>query len=159
MRQNGGMRFLRWILLGVAMAAPLVVQAQREKLPPEDLAIVEKTWPEAKRTATGLRTLVVKPGSGDLVQAGDLVSVLYKGQLLDGSVFDETKDPSKPFEFRVGRGLVIDGWDQGLKLMRPGEKRIFIVPYELGYGTRGDPPKIPRRATLVFEVEVVGVTK
>jgi FKBP-type peptidyl-prolyl cis-trans isomerase len=59
----------------------------------------------------------------------------------------------------VGRGQVIDGWEQGLQLMRPGEKRVLIVPFELGYGTRGDPPKIPKRATLVFEVEVVSVKK
>ena len=159
MGQNGGMRFLRWIVLSVALTAPLAVQAQREKLPPEDLAIVEKTWPEAKKTSTGLRSVVLKEGAGEQIKVGDLVSVLYKGQLIDGKVFDETKDPTKPFTFRVGRGQVIEGWEQGLQLMRPGEKRVLIVPFELGYGTRGDPPKIPRRATLVFEVEVVEVKK
>ena len=87
------------------------------------------------------------------------MSVLYKGQFLDGTVFDETKDASKPFTFRVGRGIVIEGWEQGLQLMRPGEKRILIVPFELGYGTRGDPPKIPKRAPLVFEVELVEIKK
>ncbi|ATC63784.1 peptidylprolyl isomerase [Nibricoccus aquaticus] len=153
------MRFLRWTLLCVALTAPLAVQAQREKLPPEDLQIVEKNWPDAKKTSTGLRSVVVKEGAGDLVKSGNLVSVIYKGQLLDGTVFDETKDPAKPFEFRVGRGQVIDGWEQGLQLMRLGEKRIIIVPFELGYGTRGDPPKIPKRATLVFEVEVVAIKK
>lgn len=153
------MRFLRWTLLSLVLAAPLAVQAQREKLPPEDLEIVEKNWPDAKRTSTGLRSVVVKEGSGELVKAGDLVSVLYKGQLLDGKVFDQTKDPTKPFTFRVGRGQVIDGWEQGLQLMRPGEKRILIVPFELGYGTRGDPPKIPKRATLVFEVELIEIKK
>ena len=159
MGQNGDMRFLRRMLFVVVLALPVVVQAQREKLPPEDLEIVEKRWPEAVRTSTGLRTVLVKEGSGDLVQRGDLVSVLYKGELLDGKVFDQTVDATKPFTFRVGRGQVIDGWEHGLQLMRPGEKRILIVPFELGYGTRGDPPKIPRRATLVFEVEVVEVKK
>ncbi|MGC4073281.1 MAG: FKBP-type peptidyl-prolyl cis-trans isomerase [Nibricoccus sp.] len=159
MRQNDVMRFLRWTLLSLVLAAPLAVQAQREKLPPEDLEIVEKKWPEAKRTSTGLRTVLIAEGKGDLVKVGDLVSVIYKGQLLDGTVFDETKDPSRPLTFRVGRGQVIDGWEQGLQLMRPGEKRILIVPFELGYGTRGDPPKIPKRATLVFEVEVTEVKK
>jgi FKBP-type peptidyl-prolyl cis-trans isomerase len=159
MGQKDDMRFLRWIMLGVVLAAPLAVQAQREKLPPEDLEIVEKNWPDAKKTSTGLRSVVVKEGAGELVKSGDLVSVLYKGQLLDGKVFDETKSADKPFSFRVGRGQVIDGWEQGLQLMRPGEKRILIVPFELGYGTRGDPPKIPKRATLVFEVEVVDVKK
>jgi FKBP-type peptidyl-prolyl cis-trans isomerase len=145
--------------LGGLLAAPLALHAQREKLPPEDLAIVEQTWPEAKRTSTGLRTLVLKPGEGPLVQRGDQVEVLYKGQLLDGKVFDQSQDPSKPFTFRVGRGYVIEGWEQGLQLMRPGEKRLLIIPFELGYGTRGDPPKIPRRATLVFEIELLSVKK
>jgi FKBP-type peptidyl-prolyl cis-trans isomerase len=157
--KKGVMRFLRWTLFCFVLAAPLAVQAQREKLSPEDLEIVEKTWPDAKKTSTGLRSVVVKEGTGDLVKRGDLVSVLYKGQLLDGTVFDQTKDASKPFTFRVGRGMVIEGWEQGLQLMRPGEKRILIVPFELGYGTRGDPPKIPKRATLVFEVELVEVKK
>jgi FKBP-type peptidyl-prolyl cis-trans isomerase len=145
------------MLLAVTLASPVVLQAQREKLSPEDLEIVEKNWPDAKRTSTGLRSVVLKEGAGELVKTGDLVSVVYKGQLLDGKVFDETKDPTKPFSFRVGRGQVIDGWEQGLQMMRPGEKRVLIVPFELGYGTRGDPPKIPKRATLVFEVEVVDV--
>jgi FKBP-type peptidyl-prolyl cis-trans isomerase len=153
------MRFLGWILFSVMLAAPLAVQAQREKLSPEDLEIVEKTWPEAKRTSTGLRTLVLKPGEGDLVQPGDLVHVLYKGQLLDGKVFDQTLDPTKPFIVRVGRGQVIDAWEQGLQMMRRGEKRLLIVPFELGYGTRGDPPKIPKRATLVFEIELLEIKK
>jgi FKBP-type peptidyl-prolyl cis-trans isomerase len=153
------MRFLGWILFTVLLAAPLTLQAQREKLSAEDLAIVEKTWPEAKRTATGMRTLVLKPGSGELVRPGDQVQVLYKGQLLDGTVFDENADPTKPMIVRVGRGQVIEGWDQGLQLMRPGERRLFIIPFELGYGTRGNPPKIPRRATLVFEVELLAVSR
>jgi FKBP-type peptidyl-prolyl cis-trans isomerase len=157
--QIGRMRFIRWAFVFVALTAPLWLQAQREKLPPEDLAIVEKNWPDAQRTSIGLRTQVLKPGAGELVQRGDLVSVLYKGQFLNGTVFDQSEDREKPFTFRVGRGQVIEGWEYGLQMMRPGEKRLLIVPFELGYGTRGDPPKIPRRATLVFEVELLEVKK
>ena len=153
------MRYFRWLVLSVLLVSPLALQAQREKLPQEDLEVVEKKWPEAKRTATSLRTQVLVEGKGELVKAGDEVAVLYKGALLDGTVFDESADPAKPFVFRVGRGKVIDGWEEGLKLMRAGEKRLLIVPFELGYGTRGDPPKIPRRATLVFEVEVLEIKK
>jgi FKBP-type peptidyl-prolyl cis-trans isomerase len=153
------MRFFSPLLWAVLLAVPLTVQAQREKLPYEDLLIVEKNWPEAVRTGTGLRTLVLKAGDGEQVKKGDLVSVLYEGRLIDGTVFDGTKDPDKPFTFRVGRGQVIDGWEEGLQLMRVGEKRLLIVPFELGYGTRGDPPKIPRRATLIFEVEVIAVSR
>jgi len=157
--QIRAMRVLRWLVLSFVFLSPLALQAQREKLSPEDLETVEKRWPEAKRTSTGWRTQVLAGGEGELVKAGDEVAVLYKGMLLDGTVFDESSDPAKPFVFRVGRAKVIDGWEEGLKLMRAGEKRLLIVPFELGYGTRGDPPKIPRRATLVFEVEVLEIKK
>ncbi|MBI5382081.1 MAG: FKBP-type peptidyl-prolyl cis-trans isomerase [Opitutae bacterium] len=157
------MRHLRILLclLGLAAAvAPL--RAQREPLPPDDLATVQKQWPDAKRTVTGLRYVITEPGTGEPAAPGDMVSVNYKGMLLDGKVFDQApKLPERPdpFTFRLGRGQVIQGWDQGIKLMRLGSKMTLIVPYELGYGTRGDPPKIPRRATLVFEVEMVKIER
>jgi FKBP-type peptidyl-prolyl cis-trans isomerase len=144
-------------VLFVFAASPLALHAQREKLPPADLEIVEQTWPEAKRTSTGLRYQVLKPGSGEKPKPGDLVSVLYTGRLLNGTVFDQQLDPAKPFSFRLSRGFVIEGWEQGLQLMQVGEKCLFIIPYELGYGTRGRAPDIPRRATLIFEVELLGI--
>jgi FKBP-type peptidyl-prolyl cis-trans isomerase len=153
------MRFLRFIGLSVLLICPLALHAQREKLPPDDLALVEKTWPAAKKTSTGLRTLVLAEGHGAQPVPGDMVSVLYTGKLIDGKVFDQTQDKAKPFTFRLGRGQVIDGWEEGIQLMKVGEKRLFVIPFELGYGTRGDPPKIPRRATLVFEVELLDVKK
>ena len=148
-----GFLFLALLALG---SAPLL-HAQRERLPPEDLEIVEKRWPDAKKTSTGLRYIVVQPGdaNGPTPQAGSRVKVLYKGMLLDGTVFDESQDPAKPFNPRVGRDELIPGWDQALVRMHKGEKWLLIVPYELGYGTRGNPPKIPRRATLVFEMELL----
>jgi FKBP-type peptidyl-prolyl cis-trans isomerase len=153
------MRFRSYFLLLVLLVVPAVVRAQREKLPPEDLAVVQKTWPNAIRTSTGLRYVVLTEGKGNLAKPGDLVHVLYTGWLLDGTVFDKSTDPLKPLEFRVGRNQVIDGWDQGLQLMRVGEKRLFIIPFELGYGSRGHPPAIPPRATLVFEVELLEIKK
>jgi FKBP-type peptidyl-prolyl cis-trans isomerase len=153
------MRFFSYLALFILVVFPTVARAQREKLPPEDLAFVQKTWPNAIRTSTGLRYVVLTEGKGDLAKPGDLVSVLYTGWLLDGTVFDKSIDPAKPFEFRLGRNLVIEGWDQGLQLMRPGEKRLFIVPFELGYGSRGHLPVIPARATLIFEVQLLGTKK
>lgn len=153
------MAFLRTLFFACLALFPLAVHAQREKLSPEDLEIVQKNWPTAKRSFTGLRSVVLKEGTGERVTTGDLVGVHYVGKLLDGTVFDKAEEGDKPFEFRVGRGQVIDGWEEGLQQMRVGEKRILIVPYELGYGSRGQPPKIPRRATLVFEVEVIKATK
>src|SRR4051794_1915370 len=139
------MRFPIWLFLLSGLLAPLALHAQREKLPPEDLEIVEKNWPAAKRTPTGLRTLVITEGMGETAKAGDLVTVLYTGKLLNGKVFDKSLDPAKPFEVRIGRGRVIEGWEQGLQMMRAGEKRLLIIPFELGYGTRGSPPSIPQR--------------
>jgi FKBP-type peptidyl-prolyl cis-trans isomerase len=153
------MNFCRYLIVIALFALPAVVHAQREKLPPEDLEMVKKTWPNAVRTSTGLRYVMLAEGKGDLAKPGDLVRVLYTGWLLDGTVFDKSLDPTKPFEFRVGRHNVIEGWDQGLQLMRPGEKRLFIIPFELAYGSRGQSPSIPPRATLVFEVQLLEIKK
>ncbi|MDR1012123.1 MAG: FKBP-type peptidyl-prolyl cis-trans isomerase [Opitutaceae bacterium] len=153
------MRLLKLLALFLIITAPAALHAQREKLPPADLEYVEKTWPDAKATATGMRTLVMQSGTGAKAERGDRVSVLYKGMLLNGTVFDQTRGDDQPFTFRTGRGEVIEGWEEGIPMMHVGEKRLFIIPFELGYGTRGDPPKIPRRATLVFEVELAKVEK
>jgi len=153
------MRLSHYFFVLVLLVTPAFLHAQREKLPPEDLAIVKEKWPEAKRTSTSLRYIVLTEGQGESPKPGDLVRVVYKGSLLNGKVFDEALDPAKAFEFRVGRGNVIDGWDQALQLMRPGEKRLLIIPHELAYGTRGQPPGIPKRATLVFEVQLLDFKK
>lgn len=156
-------RCFRPLLLVALFAAVLAppVHAQRERLPPEDLEIVEQRWPNAQKLSTGLRYVIVKEGdrSGATPEPGMRVKVLYRGALLDGTVFDEAQDPAMPFSPRVGRGELIEAWDQALTRMHRGEKWILIVPYELGYGTRGNPPKIPRRATLVFEMELLDFAK
>lgn len=141
------------LLLALAVAPSL--EAQREKLPADDLEFVQKTWPEARKTQTGIRYLILREGSGETPKPGDKVNVLYVGRLLNGTVFDQATEPDKPFTFRVRREMVIEGWDQVLQLMRKGEKRLVIIPPEMGYGTRGQPPKIGRNATLVFEIELL----
>jgi FKBP-type peptidyl-prolyl cis-trans isomerase len=150
---------VRLLLAAVAWFTPLLAHAQREKLPPADLAVVEKKWPNATKTPTGLRYVVLKEGTGNPPKSGDNVRVLYKGMLMDGTVFDEETNPRTALEFRIGRGLVIEGWDQGLKLVKPGGKILLIIPPSLAYGTRGDPPKIPGNASLVFEVELLDVNR
>ena len=139
----------------VSVSAP--VRAQREKLPVADLEYVEKTWPDAKKTNTGIRYVIQREGTGARPKPGDNVSVLYTGRLLSGETFDENLDKAKPFVFRVARDQVIQGWDQVLQLMKVGEKRLVIIPPELAYGTRGQPPKIPRNATLTFTVELLEI--
>jgi FKBP-type peptidyl-prolyl cis-trans isomerase len=141
-------------LLGLG-APPL--HAQREKLPMEDLEIVEKRWPQTKRTYTGLRYIILEPGDtkGPMAEKGMEVTVLYKGMLLDGTVFDESPDAEHPLKVRVGRGNLIDGWEEALQKMHKGEKWLLIVPSEMAYGARGKPPTIKRDATLVFEMQLV----
>jgi FKBP-type peptidyl-prolyl cis-trans isomerase len=151
------MRLARLFLFACLVVSPLVLHAQREKLSPEDLELVEKQWPTAKKTSTGLRYVVMAEGEGEHPKPGDLVSVLYRGAVLNGRIFDENFDRDHPFTVRVGRGMVIEGWDQGLQLMRRGMKMLLIIPYELAYGTRGSPPKIGRQATLVFEMELLDI--
>jgi FKBP-type peptidyl-prolyl cis-trans isomerase len=141
------------------LAAAVLLHAQREKLPPDDLDFVEKKWPDAKRSNTGIRYVVEEPGKGPLLAPGDLVMVNYVGSLLNGKVFDKDLDKLHPLTFRVNRGDVIEGWDQILQLMRPGSKWLVIIPPELGYGRRGNPPRVPGDSTLVFEIDVLGIKK
>ena len=149
------MRFARLLFVFLVTFSPLALRAQREKLPPEDVEFVEKTWPTAKKTSTSIRYIIQKPGVGETAKAGDMTSVLYVGRLLDGTVFDQNQDREHPFSFRVGRESVIQGWDQVLQQMKVGEKRLVIIPAELAYGSRGSPPSIPKNATLVFEIELL----
>ena len=146
------------LLIFSALMFPALASAQREKLPPRDLIQVEQKWPNAIRTSTGLWTVLLREGNGALPKRGDTVSVLYKGSLLNGTQFDSAEDPEAPFTFQLDRGKVIPGWEFGMLMMREGEKRLLIVPYEMGYGTRGRAPDIPRMATLIFEVEMLKVT-
>ena len=154
------MKILLKFVLGLGGALLLCTPAalaQREKLPPEDLEFVQKNWPEAKKTSTGIRYIIMREGQGAMPKPGNKVAVLYVFRLLDGTPVDQTADRDHPFEFRIRRDMVIEGWDQVLQLMKVGEKRLAIIPSELGYGTRGQPPKVPRNATLVFEIELVEI--
>jgi FKBP-type peptidyl-prolyl cis-trans isomerase len=154
------MRAMFCVLLLALLGTGLPLRAQREKLPWDDRVLVEKTWPKAIKTSTGLRYLILKPGVGDATpRPGDMVKVLFQGRLLDGKVFNECLDPAHPFASRIGRDQLIAGWEEALRQMKRGEKWLIIVPYELAYGTRGDPPRIHRRATLVFEIELVDFTR
>ena len=97
-------------------------------------------------------------GSGAEAVAGKQVSVHYTGWLTNGTKFDSSVDRGRPFQFQLGAGDVIKGWDQGVAGMKVGGKRKLTIPPELGYGARGAGGVIPPNATLVFEVELLGVT-
>ncbi len=150
------MRFASGLILAAAVVGALPLPAQREKLSWDDREYVEKTWPDAIKTSTGLRYVILRPGTGtETPQPGDLVSVIYTGRLLSGKVFNQELNPSEPFRFRLDRGQLIPAWEETIRQMKRGEKRLIIVPPELGYGTRGNPPLVPRNAALVFEVELI----
>jgi peptidylprolyl isomerase len=108
-------------------------------------------------TASGLQLIAIEDGSGAMAQQGQTVQVHYTGYLTDGTKFDSSVDRGQPFEFPLGMGRVIRGWDEGLALMRVGDKRRLIIPPELGYGDRGAGSVIPPGATLIFDVELVGI--
>lgn len=109
------------------------------------------------QTKSGLQYRDKVVGKGDEATAGQEATVHYTGWLPDGTKFDSSKDRNDPFAFRIGRRMVIAGWDEGVAGMRVGGVRQLVIPAELGYGKRGAPPDIPPNATLVFDVELLGV--
>ena len=107
--------------------------------------------------AEGVISQTLAEGSGDPIQAGNVAVVHYTGTLEDGTKFDSSLDKGQPFSFTLGGGSVIKGWDIGVEGMKVGEKRKLTIPGSAAYGEAGYPGVIPPNATLIFEVELVGI--
>lgn len=109
------------------------------------------------KTDSGLRYQIIQEGNGSSPEKGKTVSVHYKGQLPDGTVFDSSYKRNEPIEFPIGVGQVIPGWDEGIQLLKVGDKARLVIPSDLGYGSRGAGGVIPPDATLIFDVELMDV--
>lgn len=144
-------------------AAPTVLEAPAE-LPTDSTLVADATPPtstgkKAKTMVTtdsGLQYTDVVEGTGASPVAGKKVTVHYTGTLQDGKKFDSSRDRKQPFEFTIGVGQVIKGWDEGVASMKVGGRRNLVIPPDLGYGARGIGP-IPPNSTLLFDVELLGV--
>ena len=111
------------------------------------------------REIQGMKIETLKEGAGAEAKNGDTVTVHYTGTLENGTKFDSSLDRGTPFSFTLGTGEVIQGWDLGVLGMKTGEKRKLTIPSELGYGSQGAGGVIPPNATLIFEVELLGINQ
>ncbi|KAA0238665.1 MAG: FKBP-type peptidyl-prolyl cis-trans isomerase [Chlorobiota bacterium] len=109
-----------------------------------------------KTTASGLKYAIISHGDGPMIDSGKVVTVNYSGYLQDGTLFDSSVERDEPIQFVVGQGQVIPGWDEGMRLLKKGDKARFIIPPQLGYGEM-QLEKIPANSTLIFDTEIVDV--
>jgi FKBP-type peptidyl-prolyl cis-trans isomerase len=160
------------------VVVPLLVACQeRVPEPPPNAVVVPAPSAPAPAAASGVEAAAApagsapakvvsalskedqKVGTGPAAVAGDKVRVHYTGTLLDGTKFDSSRDRNEPFEFTLGQGMVIKGWDEGVAGMKKGGKRKLTIPSDMAYGKRGSPPVIPPDAPLLFDVELVEIVK
>jgi FKBP-type peptidyl-prolyl cis-trans isomerase len=128
------------------------------QLSPADATVIREQFANARRLHSGLLYVERRPGTGSSTpRLGQEVTVHYDGRLLDGTPFDSSYRHGAPLTFRLGSGMVIQGWEEAILTMCQGEKRTLIIPYWLAYGQSGRPPVIPPRATLVFDIELLGI--
>jgi peptidyl-prolyl cis-trans isomerase A (cyclophilin A) len=123
----------------------------------ESEAKMEKLAAGFEKTESGLRYQFIQKGDGKQAENGKTVSVHYEGSLENGKVFDSSYPRKKPIEFKLGIGQVIEGWDEGIALLKVGDKARFVIPSDLGYGPAGAGGVIPPNATLIFDVELMDV--
>jgi peptidylprolyl isomerase len=149
----------------VVEASPTVAVIEEPPAPPATEEPVSQAGEAASpvvdenavTTASGLQYVIIEQGSGEAPQPGDVVEVHYTGTLADGTKFDSSYDRGEPIRFPLGLGQVIPGWDEGIGLLKVGDKAKLIIPPDLAYGEQGAGGVIPPNATLIFDVELVSI--
>ncbi len=160
--------FLSLLAFGLVLSSCTLLQTPTQEILPEDLSLTSnnnqqtsglqqsQSTQEDTMTVTELQVEDLELGTGAEATAGSTIQVHYTGTLTDGTKFDSSLDRGRPFQFVLGVGDVIQGWDQGFEGMNVGGKRKLIIPPTLGYGSRAV-GSIPPNSTLIFEVELLGV--
>lgn len=138
-------------------AAYATLNALNKQKRDSDLELIAQKWPDLNTDDNGIFQKIIHKGFGSMPTPGSKVSVIYKGMLLDGTVFDQSALSGSPFTFTIGQGEVIDGWDLVVSTMKKGEKRMIIIPPELAYGSQSIGDVIPPNSFLIFEIELVSI--
>ena len=151
-------------LLGIVLSSALTLVAQtsshsttRVRVPPTNAPT--KVSGDGVKTESGLQYWDIKVGVGPEAKSGDKVKVHYTGWFTDGKKFDSSVDAHRPYGFTLGQGNVIKGWDEGVAGMKVGGKRQLRIPPELAYGDQGFKNIVPPKATLIFDVQLLGIEK
>jgi len=141
----------------LALTASLWAQTAAQKPAAPNTNAPTKVTGDGVKTASGLQYWDIKVGTGDVAKDGSHVKVHYTGWLTTGKKFDSSVDAGTPFEFTIGKGDFIKGWEEGVAGMKVGGKRQLRIPPDLAYGERGYPGVIPANATLIFDIQLLGV--
>jgi peptidylprolyl isomerase len=144
------------LVAAVAVAQTAPAKPKVKVVPPNTNAPTRVTG-DGVKTDSGLQYWEIRVGNGEVAKEGSHVRVHYSGWLTTGKKFDSSVDRGQPFDFTIGNGEVIKGWEEGVAGMKVGGKRQLRIPPELGYGAGGSPPDIPANATLIFDIQLLGV--